>query len=108
MLGGEVWLIGKDGSWQGTIPESGSSISAVWTWMPQPSNRGKDETWDAFCQRCLNYTLSVLKAIEVEKSAEPSCGERIRHNLTHVTEKEYDALVHQGTTRSAREVQNDQ
>lgn len=94
ILGGEVWLIGENGKWQGLIPERAGGPAGVWTWVPDPSGRRDDETWEDFCRRCLHYTLCMLETIEVEESADSSCLSKIRYNLTYVSEQGYENLVH--------------
>jgi hypothetical protein len=93
ILGGEAWLIGENGSWQGAIPDRAGGPDGVWTWAPDPGGLEDGETWEDFCRRCLLYILRVLETIEAEDSADPSCRDRIRYNLTYVSEHGYEDLL---------------
>src|SRR5689334_3624613 len=48
-LGGEVWLITGEHSWDGLIPKRGGDPPAVWSW--ETRLRLSDESWRDYCHR---------------------------------------------------------
>ena len=98
ILGGEVWMInvattivGKEvrlvnrpGSWHGLIPPRTGDIGAVWSWDTE--SRITSESWLDYCKRTFDESINAVRSLEVEKESRPDVIDSLRFNVTFVDE----------------------
>jgi hypothetical protein len=86
VLGGEVWLITGEHSWNGLIPQRGGGPTNVWTWNTR--ERSASESWKDYCHRTAAESADTLRSMPVEQETPPELHERLRFNLSYVAESE--------------------
>ena len=84
ILGGEVWLITGDHSWDGLIPQRGGGPPAVWSWDTRPRLSG--ESWRDYCHRTAAESKQTAGSMSVERETPPELIEKLRFNVTYVAE----------------------
>jgi hypothetical protein len=84
ILGGEVWLVTNSHSWNGLIPTGSGKNSAVWHWETEA--RLAAESWHGYCQRTAEESVRAVRSMNVENETLPSLRDRLRFNLTYITE----------------------
>jgi hypothetical protein len=92
LLGGEAWIVDEAGRIMAIIPVTGSSIPAVRGWSVKA--RQPDEHWAAFVARCLNDALAALRreSETINEEVPADLRDRLRYNMTFVSEQEYKEL----------------
>jgi hypothetical protein len=83
-LGGEVWLITGEHSWDGLIPSLGGGPPGVWHWETEP--RSASESWQQYCARTAAESVEAVRDMRVERDTLPELIDRLRFNVTYVTE----------------------
>jgi hypothetical protein len=83
-LGGEVWLITGEHSWDGLIPSLGGGPPGVWHWETQP--RSASESWQQYCIRTAAESVEAVRDIRVEQETPSELIDRLRFNVTYVAE----------------------
>jgi hypothetical protein len=85
-LGGEVWLITGEHSWDGLIPSLSGGPPGVWHWETKP--RSASESWQQYCARTAAESVEAVRNIRVEQDTPPELVDRLRFNVTYVAETE--------------------
>ncbi|MCE9604945.1 MAG: hypothetical protein K8U03_08595 [Planctomycetia bacterium] len=83
-LGGEVWLIIGEHSWDGLIPSLDDSPPGVWHWETKP--RSTSESWQQYCARTATESLEAVREMRVEQETPFELIDRLRFNVTYVAE----------------------
>ena len=83
-LGGEVWLITGEHSWNGLIPSLGGGPPGVWHWETQP--RSASESWQQYCARTAAESVKAVRDIRVEQETPSELIDRLRFNVTYAAE----------------------
>jgi hypothetical protein len=86
ILGGEVWLITGEHSWDGLIPFRGGGPPGVWHWETEP--RFPSESWQQYCARTAARSVEVVRGMPVEQETPSDLIDRLRFNVTYVAEQE--------------------
>jgi hypothetical protein len=85
-LGGEVWLITGEHTWDGLIPQRGGGPPAVWSWNTTPRSQGG--SWRDYCHRTAAESIQTLRSMSVEEETPPELIAQLRFNVTYVAEPE--------------------
>jgi len=80
-LGGEVWLITGEHSWDGLIPSLGGGAPGVWHWETEP--RSASETWQQYCVRTAAESVEAVRNMRVEQDTPPELIDRLRFNVKY-------------------------
>ncbi len=83
-LGGEVWLITGEHSWDGLIPSIGGGPPGVWHWETEP--RAASESWQQYCARTAAESVEAVRDIRVEQVTPSELIDRLRFNVTYGAE----------------------
>jgi len=88
ILGSEAWLITGPGSWDGIIPQRDGSTPGVYHWETQLRSDG--ELWNAYCARTARESIKAVLSLatELERDMPEELLDRLRFNVTYVTEEE--------------------
>ena len=84
ILGGEVWIITGEHSWDGLIPQRGGGPPAVWHWETKP--RSASESWRQYCTRTTAESVKAVRDMRVEQATPPELIGRLRFNVTYIVE----------------------
>ena len=84
ILGGEVWLIIGEHSWDGLIPQRGGGPPGVWSW--DTGSRLSGESWRDYCDRTAAESMQMVTSLSVESETPPELIDRLRFNVTYVAE----------------------
>jgi hypothetical protein len=88
LLGGEAWLVTGPHSWHGMLPQRDGSAPAVYHWETQARSPG--ESWQAYCARTARESVDTVRSLaaEIEQEIPAELIERLRFNLSYVSEQE--------------------
>jgi hypothetical protein len=83
-LGGEVWLITGEHSWDGLIPALGDGPPVVWHWETEA--RSASESWQQYCVRTAAESIEATRNLQVEQGTPRELIDRLRFNVTYVAQ----------------------
>ena len=83
-LGGEVWLITGEHTWDGLIPSLGGGPPGIWHWETEP--RSASESWQQYCERTAADSVEAVRGMRVEQDTPPELIDRLRFNVTYVAQ----------------------
>lgn len=87
VLGGEVWVVQntKD-NWQGLVPDRNGGPPGVWHW--ETTAKGDSESWQRYCERTAEESLTAVSNMKVEENASPEVAEHIWFNISYIEPNE--------------------
>jgi hypothetical protein len=80
ILGGEVWLITGEQSWNGLIPRRDGGSPAVWHW--ETGTHSSNESWRKYCERTCSESLKALQVMNVDNETPTELIAKLRFNFT--------------------------
>lgn len=82
IVGKEVKLVNRPGSWCGLIPPRIGNIDGVWSWDEKPQMAS--ETWSDYCNRTLDESIKAIRSLEIEKEFRSDVIDSLRFNVTFI------------------------
>jgi hypothetical protein len=84
ILGGEVWLIIGQDTWDGLIPQRAGGPPVIYSWETPP--RSLSESWRDYCHRTAAESIHVIGLMTVESDISPDLADKLRFNITYIAE----------------------
>ena len=84
IVGKEVRLVNRPGSWCGLIPQRVGNIDAVWSW--DTKSRIASESWPDYCGRTFTESLVAIHSLVIEQTFRQDVIDSLRFNVTFIDE----------------------
>jgi hypothetical protein len=84
IVGKEVRLVNRPGSWCGLIPPRIGGIDAVWSWDTE--SRATSESWQDYCNRTCVESIDAIRSLVIEQEFRQDVIDSLRFNVTYTDE----------------------